>query len=130
MLRLKKFIFRSPGLKVGISTVITILIGVFSGSLVTEITIGNEIVWLMFYRVFSFYALLALLLILVWYERFIYIFETDITQFGDPEFCEAYLRSQMLPELAERSRQLIRDGQTQELVVATRAVIDLLRITQ
>ena len=85
--------------------------GVVTGAFVNDITTPNGVIWSTFYRVKSFYFLLAFLLAQTLYQRSLYAFEIVIERFSDAEYCMAYMRSQCLPEAAEKYRELIRRGE-------------------
>lgn len=97
------------------SFVIPLLTGVFSGALVTEITVNGVVTWKKFYTSNSFYALVVLSVCTYLYNKSIYLFEKQVSKFSDTEYCTAYVRSKCLPEAAEKYKQLIRSGNGGEL---------------
>lgn len=100
----------SPGLRTLFSAVFPILAGVLSGTFVLEITTSTGLVWGIFYRAHSFYALCVLSLVMYWYNRELYLYEREVKRFLDSDYCVAYMRSKCLPEAAERYKELIRNG--------------------
>lgn len=111
-------ILESPAWKTFFSAVIPIIVGVLSGTFVTEITTPSGLDWKSFYNTKSFYALLAISIVVYAYYRTVYLHEKDIEKFLDDDYCRAYMRSKCLPEAAERYKEIIRNGQGGELEAA------------
>lgn len=86
-----------------------ILSGVFSGALITEITIEGNLDWSTVHEAKSFYVLLGLLIVIYVYNRFLYQEEQSVRKFLDNDYCRAYVKSKALPELAGEYRKIIRD---------------------
>jgi hypothetical protein len=59
--------------------------------------------------------LVILAIIIYLYNRASFLHEKNIMRFRDSEYCMAYLRSRLLPEMAEKYRKRIRDGSGGEL---------------
>ena len=112
---LNKCLLDSPASKTVFAFVLPILCGVLSGTLVMEITRSNVIDWTLLKTAKSAYGLLLLILVIYKYNRAIYRREKEIARFLDNDYCVAYMRSQCLPQAAERFKRLIRDGQGGEL---------------
>jgi len=112
---IKENIVESPSWRTFFSFVIPLLTGVFSGALVTEITVNGIVAWKKFYTANSFYALVVLSVCTYLYNKSVYLFEKQVSKFSDTEYCTAYVRSKCLPEAAEKYRQLIRSGNGGEL---------------
>jgi hypothetical protein len=126
-LKLREFILESPAIRTIINIVIPIVAGVLSGSFVTEITTPNGLVWSLFYKSASFYALCILTAIIYWYSRLQFIYERDMNRFLDSNYCIAYMRSKCLPEAAERAREQIRLGNGGEFLQAMRELEKILK---
>ena len=110
------FTLESPAARTFFSIIIPILVGVFSGVFVAEITVPEKgISWPLFYKAKSFYMLLVILLVTYVYNIAIYKHDKGIMSFSDADYCRAYMRSKCLPEAAERYRDLIRSGESGEL---------------
>lgn len=116
--RLVRRIFQSPALKTLLSVASAILSGVLSSSFVVEIAKPTGIEWSTFYLAKSFYALLVLICFLYLYSRALYQYETSVLQFLDNDYCTAYLRSQCLPEMAEKAKEQIRNGGVKDFTEA------------
>lgn len=125
--QLKRTVFQSPALKTFFSALSLVATGVLASAFVVEINTPTGLVWSNFYRAKSFYGLFVLFLLLFFYNRALYEFETDVDRFLDKDYCTAYMRSQCLPEAAERYRQAIRTGAIGEL---ERAMDELRRVLQ
>lgn len=125
--KLKTYVFESPIFLAAIDVLLTALVGVFSGTLVTEITIDGKIAWHTWNTCFSFYALLFTLVLIILYKRMIIETSNSIMQFMDKDYCVAYARSQMLPEAAKRAREKIRDGNGGELLDAMEEINKVLQ---
>lgn len=120
-------ILESPGLKTFFASIIPILTGVMSALFIMEISTPEGIEWQSFYKAFSFYVLLILVLVVYSYNKAIYLYEKSIARFMDNDYCIAYMRSQCLPEAAEKYKQSIRDGQGGELesaMVELRSILE------
>ncbi|HXY79117.1 MAG TPA: hypothetical protein VEI08_00625 [Candidatus Bathyarchaeia archaeon] len=117
----------SPAFRTFFSTIIPIAVGLFSGTLVIEITTPKGLAWDLFYKTFSFYALLAVSLGAYWYNRQLYVYEVEVQRFLDADYCVAYMRSKCLPEAAERYKELIRNGAGGELLQAMEELRRILR---
>ncbi|MBS4045450.1 MAG: hypothetical protein KG075_03845 [Alphaproteobacteria bacterium] len=128
MKQLKKALLGTPASRTAISTVLTILVGVFSGGLVNEITVNGLLVWGMIHKTTSLYGLGVVIFLVILFEVMKYEFDQGVLNFASQQFCEAYLRSQMLPELAEQNKKFLREGRVEELREATRAVNNLLNL--
>lgn len=89
--------------------------GILAGIFVFEITTPAGIQWDSFYRAKSFYLILALGVIVYFYNRALYSRDRDVLRFADSEYCVAYMRSKCLPEAVERYRTAIRLGNSTEL---------------
>lgn len=100
----------------------TIVVGFFSGTLVTEMTVDGIISWKRFYLTASFYVLVAVAIVLYLYHKARFKMESSVLEFRDADYCVAYVRSKCIPEMAEKWRDRIRTGDGGEL---TRAMAEL-----
>jgi len=105
----------NPGWKTFFSVIIPLFASVLSGTFVVEITDLQGLRWHLFYKAWSFYGLIFLIVIIFYYNRAIYLRELEIMRFSDIEYCIAYMRSKCLPQAAEKYKELIRDGRGDEL---------------
>lgn len=112
---IKEALIESPAWRTIFAFIVPVLAGVLSGVFVTEITNNSQIEWSIFYKAKSFYALLALSVIMYLYNKEIYLYERELSKFLDADYCLAYMRSKCLPEAAERYKHLIRTGGGGEL---------------
>lgn len=119
--------FESPSGKTLFSSVMTLAFGVFSSAFVVEISTSTGVVWSSFYKTFSFYVLLALVVLFYFYHKAVYKRETEMMRFMDDDYCIAYMRSKCLPEAAEKYKGLIRSGQGGELAQAMEELRRVLR---
>jgi hypothetical protein len=90
-------------------------------------TTSRGVAWALFYKAWSFYALLFLCVVIYWYKRELYLHEREIQRFLDSDYCIAYMRSKCLPEAAERYKELIRTGFGGELIQAMDELRKILR---
>jgi hypothetical protein len=111
-------ILESAGWKTFFYVLIPIFVGVLSGTFVAEITQNSTLEWSLFYRSKSFYGLCVLTILIYKYFRAVYIHERTVDRFRDVDYCRAYVRSQCLPEAAERYKVLIRTGEIGEFTKA------------
>ncbi len=124
---LRLWILESPTSKALISTVLAAAIGVLSGSFVTEITTLAGLEWGRFHKTWSVYGLLAVTAAQVVYSRLLYNYEIEIMKFLDGDYCIAYLRSKCLPEVAEKYKTRIRNGQGGEFKDAMDEIREVLK---
>jgi len=123
----KNKLYTSPTLKTAFSLGSSISIGFFSNTLVADMTTPHGIMWLTFYTSISFYLVLCLAALTLWFHKALHAFETDVLKFRDIEFCLAYARSRLLPEQIERSRQKIRDGDISDFQQAMKEIQKVLK---
>ena len=123
----RDIIIESPGIKTVFSSALAIASGVLSGTFVTEITTSSGIAWLTFYKAYSFYGLLVLMVVIYFYNRATYLYERNIRNFSDDDYCIAYMRSKCLPEAAEKYKAFIREGRGGELRQAMDELKKILR---
>ncbi len=109
-------LLESPGWKTFFSAVLPIAAAVLAGTFTVEITKDGALDWQHFYWAKSFYGLSTLSLVIYWYNRQLYLYERRVDRFLDDNYCRAYMRSQCLPEAAERYKELIRLGRGGELL--------------
>ncbi len=125
--RIRVAVLESPGWKTFFSALIPIFVAVLSGTFVVEITVDGKFDWTLFYRSKSFYGLFALTILSYKYYRALYVYERDTERFLDVDYCRAYMRSQCLPEAAERYKVIIRTGNIGELTRAMNEVEKVLK---
>lgn len=89
----------------------TALAGVLAGAFVVDLTSPHGLVWARFYRVWTFYGLCLLALAQYCYQKALFAHETSIANFRDVGYCEAFMVSQCLPEVARQAKQKIRNGE-------------------
>jgi hypothetical protein len=92
--------------------------GVFSNTLVTEMTTPTGIAWGSFYATVSFYLVFSFLFLTFLYNRYLHVHESDVQNFRDSEYCVAYARSKLIPEQVEHYRQKIQSGQVGDFEAA------------
>lgn len=124
---LKHKVYSSPGLKTVVSTLLSVAVGIFSNTFVTEIASGERVAWESFYRSLSFYLLSLCVALTLLFHRWLYSFENDVQKFQDADFCLAYARSRLLPEQIERSRQKIKEGDLGEFQAAMKEIQRVLK---
>jgi hypothetical protein len=110
-----KCVLDSPGCKTVFGFVLPIITGILSGTFVSEITTINGLDWKLAKSSKSAYGLIILVYFIYKYHRTIYMREKEVARFLDNDYCVAYMRSQCLPEAAEKYKRIIKDGQGGEL---------------
>src|SRR2546428_372466 len=125
--RLRRYMLESPGFRTFFSAVVPIAAGALSGAFIFEITTPTGLEWMLFYKVKSFYALCVLSAVIYWYNRELFLYEREVKRFLDADYCIAYMRSQCLPEAAERYKELIRSGVGGELQKAMNELKKILK---
>lgn len=124
---LREKIYRSPALKTAISILTSVLIGIFSNTLVTEITTTEGLAWSSLPATFSFWALLASCVAAFQFHRYLHAYETEVSAFKDVDFCMAYARSQLIPAQVAVSIEAIATGNIDEFKVAMKQIKDALK---
>jgi len=105
-----------------------ILSGILCSAFVTEITGQGKLRWTYFYKSYSFYAIIIYIIILYFYNKFIYVKEKDIMMFLDQDYCKAYIKSRSLPAMMTKYEEMINQGQTSnELVEIQSQLEDLMK---
>ena len=112
--KLKRWLAESALSKTVIFVVSIILAGILCGAFVTEITHNGVIRWKLFYKAKSFYLLLIFSFGVYLYNRFMCGVENRIRNYMDKDYCRAYIRSECLPELTKKYKEIIRNGQSGE----------------
>jgi len=120
-------IYRSPALKTAISVITSLLVGIFSNTLVTEITTGAGIDWGSMPQKFSFWALVVSSLLTFQFHRHLHLYETEISAFKDVDFCIAYARSQLIPAQVSASIDAITAGDDDQFKAAMKKIKDALK---
>jgi hypothetical protein len=124
---LNKGRFVHPMLSAAISAALAIAVGVFSGSLVSEITVKSGLDWSLVPKTFSFYALLVVSALQIAYTKATYERDQKISRFSDQEYCVAYMRAMCLPEMAAKAQERIRNGQGGEFNAAMDEIRQVLK---
>ena len=107
-------ITQKPIIKALISIIVPLVFGIISGIYVNSITVDGEVKILLSYKHLSFYILLFLIILELIYYSGIYKYEKSNSFFGDDAYCEAYMRSQLIPALAEKYKNDIQNGNITE----------------
>ncbi len=124
---IKNFVYKSPGIRTSVSVATSVLIGIFSNTLVTEISTPAGIVWASIPHTFSFWALMASCIATYLFYRYMHIYEVEIDAFKDADYCMAYARSQLIPAQVEASKQAIASGDTDQFKAAMKQIKDVLK---
>jgi hypothetical protein len=124
---LKAAVLGSPRWRAFFSVAWTLSSGVLCSAFVAEISTPAGLKWSLALSVPSFYAMIGLGLAVFFHTRALYRHETRAERFIDEEYCTAYMRSQCLPEAAERYKALIRKGNIGELERAMEEVKRVLK---
>lgn len=107
-------ITQKPIIKALISIIVPLVFGIISSIYVNSITVDGEVKILLSYKHLSFYILLFLIILELIYYSGIYKYEKSNSFFGDDAYCEAYMRSQLIPALAEKYKNDIQNGNITE----------------
>lgn len=113
--KLKEILLEAPLARAVFQVMSNVLVAVFSGSFVFQISTATGLDWSQFYMQSSFYGLIFTTIVIYWYNSALYQIDKDILKFADSEYCIAYVRSKCLPEAAEQYRVAIRTGNRGEL---------------
>jgi hypothetical protein len=93
-------IFRSPRLRLFLSMVFTILIGIFSSLFATEITVNGVITWSLTTSATSFWWLSILSISWIAVQIFYWREDERVLAFGDEDYCIAHIRKSKLEAVA------------------------------
>ena len=113
--KLKDILLEAPLARAVFQVMSNVLVAVFSGAFVFQISTSTGLDWSQFYKQSSFYGLIITTIVIYWYNRALYQIDKDVLKFADSKYCIAYVRSKCLPEAAERYRAAIRSGNRGEL---------------
>lgn len=102
-----------------------IISGVLCSAFVTEIT-GSELEWGGFYKTISFWLIILFLILVLIYNFKFYKDEKDIEKFYNEVYCSAYMKSELLPEMAEYYKREIKNGNLGQLKEAKSVFKDLI----
>lgn len=97
--------------------IFTVLIGLFCGTMVVELTDGSQLNWSNIFHTISFYVLIAIILIYVFFTRDFYKQELLVDKFKNAEHGLAYSKSKILPALADLYAKEVRDGNLDKTIV-------------
>lgn len=89
--------------------------GVSGNVLAGEISIGEEITWLLIPQKFSFYILLTSTVILCIHQVAVASNDRKLIKGIRPKQYEAAIRNKVAEDVANRSKKLIRDGEIEQL---------------
>jgi hypothetical protein len=120
-------LYRSPAFKTAISIITSVLIGIFSNTLVTEISTPDGLKWALIPRTIFFWALLLSCAAAFQFHRYLLAYETQVSAFGDVDFCIAYVRSQLLPAQVAASVDRISAGDIDQFKAAMKQIKDALK---
>jgi hypothetical protein len=124
---LKQRLADSPLAKALIPALLSVGIGVLSGSLITEITSASELKWSEAPRTISFWGLFLLTGAQIIFSRWVYEIDRDVMKFAETTYCVAFIRSRLLPEVAIRFGEQIRNGEGGELKRAMDEIREVLK---
>ncbi|WP_291366330.1 hypothetical protein [Acetobacter sp. UBA5411] len=120
-------VYLSLGARTAVPLLLSLGVGIFSNFLVTEMTVNNKISWTSFYVTKSFYLLLFFLVLTYFFNRYLFLYEKDVLQFKEADYCVAYARSQLIPAHIEAARSKIAQGDTQSFEDAMAQVKKILK---
>lgn len=124
----RDWVFRSPQLRTACALVGAIITGVFSNTIVTEMTDRDgHLIWGAFYQTYSFYVLVVAIALNYVFHRHLFLHERRVDAFRDSEFCIAYARSQLIPEQVEATKLRIRQGKLDEFTDAMAQIKKVLK---
>lgn len=124
---IRRALLKSPMANAAISATLAVGIGVFSGSLIAEITTSKGLEWSIVFKTFSLYALAAFTGAQMLYTKTTYERDQQVLRFADQEYCIAYMRAKCLPEMAAKAQERIRNGQGGEFNAAMDEIKQVLK---
>lgn len=94
-------IAEKPRLRLGINLVLTIMIGVMSSILASQIMPDGELTWSLLTHVISFWILLPLAVLWFWIQCVFLGYDEDVAKFADDVYCKAHMRKSQLEGIAK-----------------------------
>lgn len=103
-----------------------IISGVLCSAFITEITDNGVLIWDEYYKTKSFWLIIVFLIVVFIYNLKFYKNEKDIEKFYNEVYCSAYMKSELLPEMAEYYKKEIKNGNIGQLKEAKSVFKDLI----
>ncbi|HDR7586555.1 MULTISPECIES: hypothetical protein [Bacillus] len=103
-----------------------VISGVLCSAFVTEITDNGIVRWGNFYKVKSFWLIAVFLIVVFIYNSRLYKEEKKIEKFYNEVYCSAFMKSELLPAIAEYYKQEIQKGNLGQLKEAKSVFKDLM----
>lgn len=120
-----KIIF-NPLIKTLVFAFSVILSGVLCSAFVTEITDNGALEWGNFNKAKSFWLIIGFIILVFFYNLKFYKNEKNIEKFYNEVYCSAYMKSELLPEMAEFYKREIKKGNLGQLKEAKSVFKDLI----
>jgi hypothetical protein len=115
MNRFDRLMAKSPFVRTTLSLSSTLAASVLSATLIGEMTTQNGIEWTRLTHTVSFYLLLLISVLLYAYHRSLFAYDSHVLKYQDIEYCEAYVRSQCIPEAVSQYRRAMKAGDPDQL---------------
>ncbi len=104
-----KKLSEKPRLRLALNTVLTIVIGVLSSILASQIMPEGKLTWSLLPQVLSFWILLVVSILWFWIQCSLLNYDEDVAKFSDDAHCKAHMRRTQLEGIA----QMIKNDPTQ-----------------
>jgi len=98
-----------------IPLVLMSIAGILTNSLIVNITVNNEIIWLLIPKQVSFYIFIIVTIFLWLYQVIIFKHDKELIKGFTPKQYEANQRNKLAEGIAKRSKKLIEEGNIEQL---------------
>lgn len=98
-----------PAARVTGSVISVLLSALFSASLAIQIILEGGLIKTWFYMIVNFFVMPMSILLMIFYLRYLYLYDSSTRNFLDVEYCKAYMRRACLPEMAKKYQQMIKE---------------------
>lgn len=109
---LKKRLEKSPIFETLIFSFSVILSGVLASAFVTELTVDNEVQWENAFKIGPTYFIGFYIVVIYYYNKFLYDERVEINKFKDDFYLLAYMRKELLPDIVMDFKKDIQAGKT------------------
>jgi hypothetical protein len=117
----ENLLYRNPWIRALVPLVLMCLVGLFTNTLVLEVSQGNNVLWLEIPAKPSFYVIIIVLAASAAYQIALSRYDNEVTKGFTPKQYEAQIRNRVAEGVAKRSLKLISEGNITQLEAETEA---------
>ncbi len=101
MIDLTRELCERPRLRLGLNTLLTIIIGILSSILASQIMPNGKLTWSLVPQVWSFWILVIVSVLWFWIQCSLLNYDEDVAKFADDAHCKAHIRKTKLEGVAK-----------------------------